>query len=457
MKPLVIGTRGSQLAMWQARWVEEQLAATGVPCRIRVIKTSGDKLSSRALSKLSAGAKGLFTKEIEEALIKGRIDLAVHSVKDLPTEFDRRLILSAVLERGDPRDALVAADELSRLPEQAKIATSSPRRAAQIIRLRRDLRIEDIRGNVDTRLRKLDEGRVDGVILAVCGLERLGLEDRISETFETNRIFPAVGQGAVGIQTRKKDRAVNELVTPLNHPESAMAIHAERTFLAALGGGCRVPIAGYARLQGERLRLSTMVVSVDGSKLFCRVVEGNPANPEALGQEAAERLLALGAGDILSGHATKVRKAAAKPRVKKTPSVTTGKKPVVKTSTKKKMVQPKKTAAPAGNTLAKKALGKKTSREKAVPKKKVAAKPAATKKAPAKKVVKKAAAKKAPAKKAVKKAVTKKAPVKKAVKKTAAKKAPAKKVAKKTATKKAPAKKTVKKAATKGRDKAKKS
>ncbi len=300
MKPLVIGTRGSQLAMWQAQWVEEQLAAAGVPSRIKVIKTTGDKLSKTALAKLTAtkGAKGVFTKEIDEALLRSRVDVAVHSLKDVPTELNRRMVLGAIPERGDARDALVG-EELKLLPEGARVGTGSLRRTCQLHRLRPDLKIEQIRGNIETRLKKLDEGRYEALVLAAVGLQRLGLEDRIAQIFEPNVMYPAVGQGAIAIVVRQNDEQVRGLVAPLNHPESEAAILAERSLLASLGGGCQVPMGSYASIQGDRLRLSVLVLSDDGRRAYARVVEGSPTNPTALGEEAAEKLLALGAGELL--------------------------------------------------------------------------------------------------------------------------------------------------------------
>ncbi len=300
MKPIVIGTRGSALAMWQAQWVEEQLEAAGVSCRIKVIKTTGDKLSKTALAKLTAtkGAKGVFTKEIDEALLKSRIDVAVHSLKDVPTELNRRLALGAVPERGDARDAIVG-EEFKALEEGARVGTGSLRRSCQLRRLRPDLKIEQIRGNVETRLKKLDEGRYEALVLAAVGLQRLGLEERISEIFEPNVMFPAVGQGAVAIVIRKNDGDVRGVVAPLNHDESEARVLAERALLAALGCGCQVPMGAYASIQGDRLRLSVLVVSSDGRRAFARVVEGSPTNPIALGKETAEKLLALGAGELL--------------------------------------------------------------------------------------------------------------------------------------------------------------
>ena len=300
MKPLVIGTRGSPLAMWQAQWVEEQLDAVGVQSRIKVIKTTGDKLSKTALAKLTAtkGAKGVFTKEIDEALLRSRVDVAVHSLKDVPTELNKRMVLGAIPERGDARDAIVG-EEFKVLPEGSRVGTGSLRRTCQLRRLRPDLKIEQIRGNIETRLKKLDEGRYEALVLAAAGLQRLGLEDRIAEIFEPNIMYPAVGQGAIAIVVRKNDERVRGLVAPLNHQESEAAILAERSLLASLGGGCQVPMGSYASIQGDRLRLSVLVLSDDGRRAFARVVEGSLTNPIALGQEAAEKLLALGAGELL--------------------------------------------------------------------------------------------------------------------------------------------------------------
>lgn len=302
MKSLVIGTRGSKLALWQAHWVEEQLAAVGIASRIKVIKTTGDKATEATLAKLSrtTGTKGVFTKEIDQALIKGAIDIAVHSLKDLPTENHRQLVIAAYPERGDPRDAIVGFP-LKELPEGAKVGTGSLRRMSQLRRLRPDVQVLEIRGNVDTRLKKLETKKYDALILAAAGLRRLGLEDRITEVLEPAVMCPAVGQGIVAVQVRAKDDEIRAALAPLNHSMTEIAARAERTLLAALGVGCQVPLGGHATLQGDRLRLSAMVVSEDGSKLFCRVVEGSPTNPEALGEETARKLLALGAHELIGG------------------------------------------------------------------------------------------------------------------------------------------------------------
>src|ERR1035438_10126239 len=231
---LVIASRGSQLALWQARWVAAQLSAAGHHCRIETFKTTGDKITDVPLAKV--GTKGLFTKEIEEALLDGRADLAVHSLKDLPTELPEGLVLAAVPEREDARDAVVGK-RLNDLADGAKVGTSSLRRAAQLRKLRALLVVESVRDNLDTRLRKLDEGQYDAILLAAAGLKRLGWADRIAEILEPDQMCPAVGQGALAIETRAgaTDAAV------LDHAETHLAVTAERALLSALGGGCQVP------------------------------------------------------------------------------------------------------------------------------------------------------------------------------------------------------------------------
>ena len=300
MKPVTIGTRGSKLALWQAHWIEERLKDRNVPTRIEIIKTTGDKITDVALAKVGSetGLKGVFTKEIEEALIAGSIDLAVHSLKDLPTELDPRLAVNCIPKRADPRDVLVGMT-LAELPKGATVGTSSLRRAAQMRHLRPNVQVQDIRGNVDTRLRKLDEGRYDAILLASAGLHRLGWQDRIAEILEPEVMLPAVGQGALGIETRSGDDAINELLSPLDDPETRIAVTAERALLAALGGGCQVPLGAHAILDGERLSLLGVVVSEDGRQTVRAAVTGAPDAPEALGQAAAARLLERGARDLI--------------------------------------------------------------------------------------------------------------------------------------------------------------
>ena len=294
---LIIASRGSQLALWQAHWVKQQLAALGYPSRIDIVKTTGDKITDVPLAQVGAqvGAKGLFTKEIEEALLEGRADLAVHSLKDLPTELPAGLVLAATPAREDPRDALVGR-RLADLPAGAKLGTSSLRRAAQLRKVRPDLRIEPVRGNLDTRLRKLDEGQYDAIVLAAAGLKRLGWEDRIAQILSPEIVCPAVGQGALAIETGATGLAACQ---KLNHAPTQWAVTAERALLAALGGGCQVPIGAYATVAGDRLSLQAVVVSPDGVQLVRDRSEGPAADAERIGRELGEALLAAGADSIL--------------------------------------------------------------------------------------------------------------------------------------------------------------
>ena len=289
---LVIASRGSQLALWQARWVAAQLSAAGHPCRIEIIKTTGDKITDVPLAKV--GTKGLFTKEIEEALLDGRADLAVHSLKDLPTELPEGLVLAAVPEREDPRDAVVGR-KLADLPLGAKVGTSSLRRAAQLRQLRPDLQVESVRGNLDTRLRKLDEGQYDAILLAAAGLKRLGWGDRIAEILPPEQMCPAVGQGALAIETR----AGFDGVAMLDHADTHTAVMAERGVLRALGGGCQVPIGAYATVSQGRVRLLAIVAAPDGSQVVRAEAEGPAAEAAEIGARLAADLLARGARQIL--------------------------------------------------------------------------------------------------------------------------------------------------------------
>ena len=246
------------------------------------------------------GLKGVFTKEIEEALLDGRIDLAVHSLKDLPTELPAGLRLGAVPEREDPRDALVGK-RLADLAPGDRVGTSSLRRAAQLKALRPGLEILDVRGNVETRLRKLDEGRYDAILLACAGLRRLGLAERITEALEPHVMAPAIGQGALGIEIREDDADVAELLARLEHAETRRAVEAERALLDALGGGCQVPLGGHAVVERESLRLTAAVAAPDGSTLIRETITGDAAKPPALGRSLAETLLALGAAELIPG------------------------------------------------------------------------------------------------------------------------------------------------------------
>jgi hydroxymethylbilane synthase len=284
---LVIASRGSQLALWQARWVAGELAARDHECRIEIIKTTGDKITDVPLAKV--GTKGLFTKEIEEALLDGRADLAVHSLKDLPTELPEGLVLAAVPEREDPRDAVVGKC-LNDLAAGAKVGTSSLRRAAQLRKLRPDLMVESVRGNLDTRLRKLDEGQYDAILLAAAGLKRLGWGAEI--------MCPAVGQGALAIETRGAGRGF-DAARLLDHADTHAAVMAERGLLGALGGGCQVPIGAHATVQGDRLRLLGLVASPDGTETIRGQTEGPVSEAERLGRELGASLLERGGRRIL--------------------------------------------------------------------------------------------------------------------------------------------------------------
>jgi hydroxymethylbilane synthase len=292
---LVIASRGSQLALWQARWARDRLAEAGRESRIDVIKTTGDKITDVPLAKV--GTKRLFTKEIEEALLEGRADLAVHSLKDLPTELPAGLTLAAVPAREDPRDALVGK-RLADLPHGARVGTSSLRRAAQLRKVRPDLEIESVRGNLDTRLRKLDEGQYDAILLAAAGLKRLGWADRIAEVLPAETMCSAVGQGALAIETREGGAGF-EAARALDDPIAHAAVDAERGVLRTLGGGCQVPIGAYARVEGGRLRIVAVVASPDGVHVIRGVDEGPAADAAAIGARLGEDLLQRGAREIL--------------------------------------------------------------------------------------------------------------------------------------------------------------
>jgi hydroxymethylbilane synthase len=293
---LTIGSRGSQLAMWQARWIQARIESLGVDSRIEIIHTTGDKITGVALSKV--GTKGLFTKEIEEALLSGTIDLAVHSLKDMPTELPDGLMLAGIPEREDPRDALVGRG-LAGLAQRARVGTSSLRRTAQLRARRPDLEIEDIRGNVDSRLRKLDAGQYDAIVLAAAGLRRLGWENRITELLDPSVMCPAVGQGALAVETRADGGAALEIARQLEHRESRIAVTAERALLAALGGGCQVPMGAYATVVQEALYIEAIIVSPDGAEIVRKKASGAAADAAAIGRALGEELLAAGGRGIL--------------------------------------------------------------------------------------------------------------------------------------------------------------
>lgn len=292
---LVIASRGSQLALWQARWVSAQLMARGHECRIEIIKTTGDKITDVPLAKV--GTKGLFTKEIEEALLDGRAHLAVHSLKDLPTELPEGLVLAAVPEREDARDAVVGK-RLADLPPGAKVGTSSLRRSAQLRKLRPDVVVESIRGNLDTRLRKLDEGQYDAILLAAAGLKRLGWADRIAEILPADVMCSAVGQGALAIETRSSGAGF-DAVQMLDHGATNAAVMAERGVLGALGGGCQVPIGAYATVTEGRVHLLGLVASPEGTEVIRAEAEGPADLAEELGRRLGAELLERGAKRIL--------------------------------------------------------------------------------------------------------------------------------------------------------------
>src|SRR5215472_7712071 len=292
---LVIASRGSQLALWQARWVSAQLTAAGHECRIDIIKTTGDKITDVPLAQV--GSKGLFTKEIEEALLDGRADLAVHSLKDLPTELPDGLVLAAIPEREDPRDAVLGR-KLADLKPGAKVGTSSLRRAAQLRALRPDLTIESIRGNLDTRIRKLDEGPYESIILAAAGLKRLGWANRIAEILSVDRMCPAVGQGALAIEARAAGAGF-DACQALDHAATHAAVTAERGVLGALGGGCQVPIGAHARVMGDTIQLLAIVASPDGAEIIRGESTGPASQADAIGRRLGADLLTRGAAKIL--------------------------------------------------------------------------------------------------------------------------------------------------------------
>ena len=300
---IVIGSRGSQLALWQSRWVEAQLTGFGETCRIEIIKTTGDKVTDVPLAKV--GGKGLFTKEIEDALLDKSVDVAVHSLKDMPTELPAGLTLQAVPAREDVRDAMVGST-LDALPLGARVGTSSLRRSAQLRAARPDLAIETIRGNLDTRLRKLDEGQFDAIVLAAAGLRRLGWADRIAELLPVEICCPAVGQGALAIETRDDDGSGAKICRRLNDSAAQAAVTAERALLGSLGGGCQVPIGAYATVADGRLDLRGVVASPDGATILRGRREGPVTDASEIGADLGRELLANGARAILSavyGHA----------------------------------------------------------------------------------------------------------------------------------------------------------
>ena len=297
MRILRIGTRGSMLAKWQAESVRKQLfAATGMEAEIVIIKTSGDKMQQTPLTQI--GGKGIFIKELEEALLEESIDLAVHSVKDVPTDIPSRLIFPAVCRRDDVRDCLVGST-LANLRQRARVGTSSLRRQAQLRHLRPDLDLRDLRGNVDTRLRKVESGEYEAVMVAKAGLDRLGLSQRISEVLSPEVCMPAVGQGAIAVECRLKDTEAADLLAPLDDAETRTAILAERALLSALQGGCQVPMGAWARIERNELLLDACVCSVDASQYVKERATAPPDQAAQLGEHMARVLLEAGAQSIL--------------------------------------------------------------------------------------------------------------------------------------------------------------
>lgn len=298
---LILGTRGSRLALAQSNATADAIRGKcpSVNIDIRIIKTTGDIDRTRPFA--SFGNTGLFVKEIEQLMLDEEIDLAVHSMKDVPTEMDDRLTLGAVPGREDPRDALLSrkGTSLQDLPEDAVIGTSSPRRRALVWRQRPELRLEELRGNVDTRIKKLDEGQYDAIILAVAGLTRLGLADRVTEAFDVETMVPAPGQGALAIQVRKADDRLTEILHALDVPVVAAAVRAERAFLARLGGGCQMPIGAFASVEDGRIALTGYVSDPEGKLCFQGKRIGSQTEPEAVGTQLAEQLLAEGASSVV--------------------------------------------------------------------------------------------------------------------------------------------------------------
>ncbi len=298
---LVIGTRGSQLALWQAQFIKDELERLypDLKVHLKIIKTTGDTVQDRSLVGLG---KGVFTKEIENALLAGDIDLAVHSLKDLPTELPPGLCITAIPTREDPRDVLITASELplNDLLNGAKIGTTSPRRKAQLLHIRPGLQVVDVRGNVDTRLRKLHETDLDGIILAAAGIKRLGKSEVITQFFDVERMVPAVGQGALAIEAREADDRIEKLLAPLNDQETAAEITAERAVLENLGGGCQVPIGAYAKHVDGELSLISVVCHPEGALRIVERAKGKLNAAQHLGEVVAEKLRESGATGLLT-------------------------------------------------------------------------------------------------------------------------------------------------------------
>ena len=302
MKRLKLGSRGSKLALWQADYVSSQLTkiVPDLNVEIKVIKTKGDKILDVALSRI--GDKGLFTREIEKELLDGSIDMAIHSMKDLSSQLAPGLCIAAVLERENPADVLISRQgyRFYDLPEGAVIGTSSLRRISQIRALRPDIVLVDMRGNVETRIKKMYEQELDGIVLAYAGVKRLGFEDKISDFLPHDIILPAVGQGAIAIEVRQGDSANLELAGSINHEPTDWATRTERSFLRVLEGGCQVPIGCYAEVRGENITVEGLIASLDGSQVFRGSIQGNYQEADLIGQQLAHDLLHKGAASILA-------------------------------------------------------------------------------------------------------------------------------------------------------------
>jgi hydroxymethylbilane synthase len=298
---LRIGTRGSRLALTQSEWIKNKIETRHPDVRVELvqIKTRGDKILDSPLSRI--GGKGLFVKEIEEALLDNRVDLAVHSIKDVPAELPQGLCIPVFPEREDPRDAFISINEkeVERLPMGAYLGTGSLRRSSQLLNLRPDINIVPLRGNVDTRLGKLDSGNLQGIILASAGLNRLGLSSRISQHLPVDKFLPAIGQGALGLEIRQDDERTYNLLEFLNHEETEIAVRAERAFLKELEGGCQIPVAAFGTLDRDSLTLKGMVAELDGSRILRREINGFKDRPEETGITLARQLLDAGAREIL--------------------------------------------------------------------------------------------------------------------------------------------------------------
>ena len=298
---IVIGSRGSQLALWQANWVKSELERLhdNVDIDIRIIATSGDIIQDVPLAKI--GGKGLFVKEIEEALLANEIDLAVHSMKDVPMELPTELGISVITKRENPLDALISknGEKLADLPQGATIGTSSLRRSSQLLKYRDDFKIHPLRGNVDTRLRKVEEGKYDAILLASAGLNRLGWANRITEEISHDILLPAMGQGALGIETRLDDTKIYDLISTLNHEQTHYAVSAERSMVGRLDGGCQVPIGAYARVEKGLITLKGLVASLDGEVIYKLENVGPVDDAINIGQELGAQLLKMGANEIL--------------------------------------------------------------------------------------------------------------------------------------------------------------